>query len=82
MNLPEVWVLRSGRLLSDVTLLLSALSRTAGVSECERSWLPLRVADTIPARLKSVPLRSAPGEQPVPPPPAPPTPPPPGGGGG
>ena len=39
---PEVRVLRSGRLLNDVTLLLSALRSTdgsgsVGVSECERS---------------------------------------------
>jgi hypothetical protein len=42
LDVPEVRVLRSGRLLSDVTLLLSALRSTdgsgsVGVSECERS---------------------------------------------
>lgn len=47
LRLPEVRVLRSGRLLRLVTLLLSALRSTdessgggggGGVSECERSW--------------------------------------------
>lgn len=50
--LPDVTVLRSGRLLNDVTLLLSADSATdgsgVGVSECDRSCIARPPAPELP----------------------------------